>query len=157
MISHDEVITIESRLEKMRAGIKNELKIKLGEFEIPVRLLPSSEELKVIQTAKMEVAKSPPQFEFKLVEAMAVMKGTLAAVAGQYLPVELLNQLTTVEIEGLYDQYQSVCRSINPNYEKLSDEDATAMIAAVKKKEQKVTDFYTYQLAGIGRFFLEAL
>ena len=72
-----------------------------------------------------------------------------------HLPRPFLDKLTLTELEGFYDQYVTVIRQANPKFESLTSDEIVQMIVAVKKNEKTSTDFFTWQLAAIGKFYLE--
>jgi hypothetical protein len=57
------------------------------------------------------------------------------------------------ELDALYDQYITLQRTIV--FEKMTTEKIAELILAVKKKEKAPSDFFTWELAAIGRSFLE--
>lgn len=149
--------TAEEQLNLMRQGYKAELRIKLGGLEIPVRLMSAIEEADTIANAKTGL-KIPDQADPKLHVSIAVMKAVLEKAANvdgvPYLSRKCLDGMTHQELNALYDQYLTVCDSVNPEFEDLEAKQISDMIVAVKKNEKAPTDFFTSDLAAIGRFFL---
>lgn len=149
--------TVEEQLAAMRSGYKVDLRIKIGGLEIPVRLMPADEEASVIANAKLQV-KVPEKVDSRLQTASAIMKAILVAAANvdgtPYLSQKFLKELSHQELNSFYDQYVTLCDSVNPEFEALSNEKIAEMIVAVKKKEKAANDFFTSDLAAIGRYFL---
>ena len=158
-MSAPKVITAEDRLKEMRAGYKTKLELVIGAFSIPCRLMSASEEITAIARAKADL-KIPPHHESarKQFEGLEIQKSILAlacTVDGvPYVNREFLDKLSLSEIETLYDQYVSTIRSVNPNFESMTGDEVSEMIIAVKKKEKDQNDFFMWQLAEIGKFFL---
>ena len=154
------IITVEEQLTKLRAGKDQDLKLKYGELEIPCRVMNATEESQVVVNAKRNL-KVPNEHDRKSFEGIEVMKCLLEAgckVQGTpYASRVFLDQLSTVELESLYDQYISTIRTANVQYEKLSQDKIVDMITAVKKKEILTSDLFTWQLVEIGRYFLEVI
>ena len=154
------VITIEDRIRKMREGYKQDLQLVIGGIEIPCRLMSASEEITIIAKAKTNI-KLPPKYtgstdSFTGIEIQkAILEAACTVDLVPYAPREFLDKLLLVEIESLYDQYVSTIRQVNPRFESMSVAEVTEMIVEVKKKEKVPSDFFTWQLAEIGKFFLD--
>lgn len=153
--------TADDQLALMRKGYNADLKLKVGGLEVPVRLMPVDEEATVIENAKASVKLPNDKVNPKLFVSSAIMKGVLQAAATvdgtPHLSKKFLDKCSHRELNELFDQYNSVCDSANPEFETLSDDKIAEMILAVKKKERIASDFFTSDLAAIGRFFLEQL
>lgn len=153
--------TAEEQLALMRQGYKAELKIKVGGLEIPVRLMSATEEATVIANAKSSVKLPNKDIDPKQFTAMAVMKAILSAAATvdstPRLSKKFLDDCGYRELNSFYDQYLTVCDTANPEFEQLSDKEIADLIVAVKKNEKAPADFFTSDLAAIGRFFLDRL
>lgn len=158
------IFTADDILARIRGGRDADLKIQIGDYEAPCRVLPSSEEQKLIMTARESVrAKfektnaSPETIEQAISDE--VMKSILSAgctVKGTpYLAPAVLAMMSSVEISVAFDAYQSAVRMVNPKFESLSRDEIAELISAAKKKSSPTSDFYTWQLAAIGKFFLE--
>jgi hypothetical protein len=156
-----QVITVDEQLRLMRKGYKATLQLKYGDFEVPVRLITAGEEASLVAKARARAKKAPDPYETQLLGSLEVMKAVLEG-AGQvdgtpYLSRKLLDQLTNPEIENLYDQYTTLQRTVNPEFEALSGEKIAELIQAVKKNETTTSDLSTWQRAEIGRFFLDQI
>ncbi|MGZ3316859.1 MAG: hypothetical protein ACXU95_06115 [Isosphaeraceae bacterium] len=94
-------------------------------------------------------------------ESAEKMKAVLLAATNvksvQYMGTEFLNKLPAAALDALYDQYVSKMREVNPQFEKLSMDRLGEIISSVKKKEKAPRDFFTWELAAIGRFYLEEI
>lgn len=153
------VVSVEDQLRQMREGYSTKLELKMGGWSIPVRLLTAMEERIAVAEAKKRATKTLPSgVEPDLFESLEVMKAVLEA-AGTVdhtprLSRKLLDALSNTEIEKLYNDYMTLTRTANPEFESLSVDTVVEMIEAVKKKERLPSDFFTWQLAEIGKFFL---
>ena len=91
-------------------------------------------------------------------EAIAVQKAVLKAgctVGGvPYLPDALLNDLGSDELSKLYDLYMLEIKFVDPKFEALEMEQILEIVESVKKKKTAAKDYFTWQHAAIGRYFL---
>lgn len=147
----------ESLLERLRSGYKTELEIKMGGLRVPCRIMPSEESVKTISNAKFEL-KIPEGHDRELLESIAVQKAILkngCTVDGiTYLHERLLDKLSSDELGQLYDVYMSEIKFVNPDFKALTETEVAQMIEDVKKKKTQAKDYYTWQLAEIGRYCL---
>ena len=65
--------------------------------------------------------------------------------------------MSSDELVEFYDTYMNEVKFANPNFEALNAEQIAQMIDDVKKKKTKAKDYYTWQLAEIGRYCLNHL
>lgn len=156
------ITTADALLAKLREGNSQKLEIGLGALKVPVRLLNAVEEATVQAQAEQRSVKENPQgLKKEIFEAQCVMKAILQAATtikgAPGLPGGFLDMLTHVELAELYDQYITLNHTINPNVQSLSQDELLALVESVKKKERAASDFYTYQLAAIGKFFLASI
>jgi nucleoid-associated protein YejK len=155
--------TIEEKLKAMRSGYKAASTIKYGQFEIPVKILTADEENKIYAEARMNVSRMPEvSQDFKdAMMPLENMKAILCAAttmgATQYLPISLLNQLTSSELQAIYERYLDVCGEIDPEFMSLSQQEIVSIIEEVKKSPLATRDLSTRQVKGIGLYFLENL
>jgi hypothetical protein len=152
--------TVEERLKKMRSGYDQHPELIYGLLHIPCRIMNASEEARVIAAAKNNF-KAPTENDRKYSEGPEIMKAVLetgCTVDGvQHADREFLKELSSAELEELHDQYIGVLRTSNPTLQALSQDQIVEIITEVKKKEKASSDFYTYQLAAIGRYFLDRI
>lgn len=150
----------EALLARLRQGYKQNLMFKIGGLDVPCRILPAKEQIEAISNAKLNL-KIPEGHDRKLIEAIAVQKAVLkvgCTVNGiPYLPDRLLDQLSSDELGKIYDLYQEEVKYADPRFEALSAEQISKMIDSVKKKKAHSSDFFTWQLAAIGKFCLEEI
>jgi hypothetical protein len=152
----------EDLLKAMRQGNDQELWLKIGDIEVPCKILSQAEEMAAILNGKRRAIEKAPDGKISPVdESAAVMKAVLLAASNvksvQYLATEFLNKLSAAALDSLYDQYVSIMRGVSPQFEQLSEARLAEMIQAVKKKEKGPRDFFTWELAAIGRSFLEEI
>lgn len=156
----EKIVTVADQLKMMRKGYKQDLELVYNDLKVPVRLMSASEQGAAIANAKTKV-KVVHESQRDLLESLEVMKSVLekaALVEGTpRLSREFLDHLTDFEIEQLFEQYQTICRTVNPGFEQLSETEIVAMIRDVKKKAKSSKDFYTWQLAAIGKYFLDTI
>lgn len=160
-MSKQEIVTVEEQLRRMREGYQaRDLKLQYGGLEIPCRLITHLEEANAISNAKAQL-KVPDHADRRLFESVAVMKAILNLActvdATPYASMGFLDKLTSNELEALYDQYMTIKNTMDPKFETLSPEQVGELVAAVKKNQKTSSDFFTWQLAAIGRFFLDHL
>jgi hypothetical protein len=154
------IVTAEDQLKLMRQGYKQTLEIKLGGLVVPCRIMPALDEATVIANAKTGL-KVPNEEQRALFESLAVMKAVLSngctVDSTPYLSDGFLSKLSNDELSELYNQYQTVVRTVNPTFEQLTPDQLGEIIETVKKKERSSRDFFTWQLAEIGRYFLDEI
>jgi hypothetical protein len=153
--------TIEEKLKAMREGYKFSHSLQYGGFPFEVRILSADEEAKIYASARAHVAKLPgiTEDERDGLKPLENMKAILMAAAtigsDQHLPRSLLNQLSTAEIQALYESYLDICCEVDPKFTSLSQNEINEIIAEVKKSPEAVNGLSTRQLKGIGKSFLE--
>ena len=152
----------EDLLAAMRKGNTQKLEIGFGERMLPVRLISAKEELNLMITAASSSVKmNPSGLKQNIAEAHELMKLTLiAATTLNSVPgaaPRFFELLTPEELSDLYDQYKTLNHTINPNIELMKTEQIAEMIANVKKKQRAAKDYYTWQLAAIGKYFLDVI
>ncbi len=146
----------------MRRGQKQDLKLKCGGLDIPCRILSYSEEAAAIANGKTTAKHAKPDGAHDPVfESSEIMKAVLLKATNvkdvQYVATIFLNALSSTELDALYDQYVTLAKTVNPEIESMSVDKIGEMIKAVKKKEKAPKDFFTWELAAIGRYFLEEI
>lgn len=161
-IDDESVQNADSFLAKLRKGNNQKLEIGLGDLKMPVRLLDAAEEATVIVQAEAAAIKhNPTGIQEDVFKAQITMKQILMAATlidkKITVPKRFFDKLTHPELTELYNQYTTLNHTINPNINALSQEDILKIIDGVKKKHKAASDFYTWQLAGIGKYFLEIL
>lgn len=154
----------EQRLALMRKGYVADLKLKLGGLEVPTRILPAQEQAEIMAQARMdakipESVKSPK--DISALQGINVKIRVLDAAttigACRYLGEKFLKQLTDEELDHAWDQWLYTQKFVNPDFDALSHDEVLDLIDAIKKKEQSARDCYSWQLAGIGLYFLEQI
>lgn len=150
----------EALLERMRAGYKTTLELTYNDFKVDCRLIPAEEMAKAVANAKVKL-KVPEGHERYLLEGQAVMKAVLkaATTVGSVAQMgdRFLDMLTNEELVHLHDQYETLMKTCNPEFKNLDEDDIADIISRIKKKSAKASDFYTWQLAAIGQYFLEKI
>lgn len=154
-----QIITTEDRLKKMRAGRDENLCLKYNDLEIPCRLLNAGEKAKLIYKAKQKVKLPGSEGDKVFSESYEVMVAILVeacTIGGiPYANEDFTRSLTEPELVYLFDQYETILNTINPQFERLTDAQKIEIIENVKKKNATSSDYYTWQLAEIGRYFLD--
>lgn len=153
-------VSPEDQLALLRADYAEAPTIKAGKLKVPVRLLNATEKVTIIGQAELNL-QIPDGVDPKLFKSLEVMKGVLIAggtVDGvPRLSRRFLDLLSDSEIGHMYDEYETLCKTSNPEFRNLSGDQLMGLVNAVKKKEASPSDYFTWQLAEIGRFFLENL
>lgn len=154
--------TAEDLLSLLRKGNSQKLEIGLGDLKVPCRLLSATEEATIIVKASQEaMKKNPSGMKQEVFEAHETMRAILQAattidtVPG--LPARFLPMLTGTELVSLYDEYVTLNHTINPNVQEMSVDEINEMVDSIKKKTKAAKDFYTWQLAAAGRYFLAVI
>lgn len=161
-VNVNEIQTAEALLAKLRAGNNQKLEIGLGDFKTPVRLLDAAEEARILAESQIAATKlNPSGVQKEVFEAQITMKQILVAatsINGQVgMSKKFLDLLTHVELSELFDQYNTLNHTINPSVQSLRPEEIIKLVESVKKKQKTAKDFYTWQLAAIGTFFLDSV
>ena len=156
------VVTTDQLLGKIRKGNDQKLEIGLGDLKVPCRLLSAVEEATLTVKAKQSALKlNPTGLKQEVFEAFEVMKAILGAATiingAPQVPLGFYDKLTEPELSTLYDQYVSLNHTINPNLQELTSEQINSIVEEVKKKNLNSKGLYSYQLAGIGKYFLDVI
>jgi hypothetical protein len=158
--SADQITTAADLLAALRKGNNQQLEIVIGDFKIPVRLLNAQEEAVLIVKAKLEAKKKNPQgINQEVFESLESMKATMIAattVGDSFMPVDFWNGLTSEEITDIYDRYKTLCKTINPSLETMTQDEILQVVSEVQKKSPTsiVNGLYGWQLQALGKYFL---
>lgn len=155
----EKITTAEDLLAALRKGNAQNLEIGFGDLKVPCRLLSASEEAMIVVKAKQSAIKKNPsnqkQEVFESYEAMKMILEASTTINGApALPMGFVEALTQNELTELYDQYMTINKTINPNIQLMSRDEIQKVIDDVKKKKTGTRDYFTWQLAEIGKFFL---
>ncbi len=160
MMENKQDNSVEALLERMRAGYNQDLFIEYNDLKVEARLLPGGEMATVISNAKSKL-KIPDGHDRKMLEGQAVMKSVLKAATTIGVTTSLgdrfLDLLTNEELVAIHEQYESKVKTINPNIDNFTTDQIAEVIVRIKKKTAKPSDFYMWQLAAIGSYFLVRL
>lgn len=158
-MSENKVVTTEDLLKKFRAGYKD-LRLVYGDFSVPIKCLNAKEENLAIIEAKNNF-KCPDPKNKDLLEPMEVMKTVLFKAAfingSPGLPMMFLDELSSAEIQVLYDEYLNLAHQVNPEFEDLTSDEIARIILDVKKKVVNPKDLSTKQAKAIGLYFLDQI
>ena len=150
----------EALLERMRDGYETTLDLTYNKLKVECRLLPAEEMAIAVANAKTKL-KVPEGHERYLLEGQAVMKAVLkaATTVGPVIALgdKFLGMLTNEELVHFHDQYETLMKTCNPEFKNLDESDIADIISRIKKKSANASDFYTWQLAAIGKYFLERI
>lgn len=156
-------VSAKDQLEKLRAGQNQKLEIKYGELVVRCRILSADQLADAMENGRSAVKLPKGTSEDHQIQkrSTAVCKSVLRVGTTvnntPYLNDEFLDNLSSAELEILYDQYLLLLNQVNPEYDKLSEDEILVLIARVKKKTTLSSSLTSYQLAEIGRYFLEIM
>lgn len=155
-----DITTAEGLLERLRKGNAQSLELAIGDFKVPCRLISASEEATLAVKASIEARKKNPTGEKQdIFESYETMKAILVAATNingsPTVPPRFFELLSNVELVAIFDNYQTLNHTINPSLADMTDEQITQIVDDIKKKKAVAKDFYTWQLAAVGKFFLE--
>lgn len=154
------MITPESLLAKMRAGVKEVHEIKMRDLVVPVRVL-SQDEVNAVR--REAIAKATGMNGDDVDKNVWVQKLTLklaSDVTKKNVPIlsdSLLGMLTTDELAYLYEEYITAMDSVNPSLETLSGERFREIVDALKKSQLGTRDLSLLQLRAICTAFVELI
>lgn len=158
----NKITTTEDLLAKLRSGNKQNLEIGFGELKVPCRLLNAAEEATImVQAAQAAARENPTGVQKEVFEAQITMKQillkatTIGGVPG--LNKAFLDELSHTELNALFDQYNTLNHTINPNIQQLSQDEINEIVDQVKKNLKTSSDYYTWQLGAIGKYFLDVV
>jgi hypothetical protein len=156
------ITTAKDLLAALRKGNTQTLELGLGELKVPCRLLNASEEAKIVVKAKQQARKENPSgVSIEVFESYEIMKAILlnaTSINGMVgFPLNFLVELSQSELAELYDQYITINHTINPNFQEMKHEEIAVIVEGIKKKTVRASGLFTWQLAAVGRYFLENL
>ena len=165
VIDHSEIKTASELLAAMRQGKDLKYYLKFGKIKIPCRVLSAFEEVEALRKAKLrakeKAGENPDHTTLKTYESVFIMQSTLfraTSINGDVgFSESELAEMASEELQFLYDQYCSLGHLVNPEFEQIAAGEIKNMIMNVKKKSAKPSDFFTWQLAAVGKFFLEEI
>lgn len=163
-LSIDEIKTASPTelLAAMRRGTEQSLFIKFNKIRIPVRLLTALEEAEVINKSRIraieKLAGNGDSNSINRMKSTFTMMSILiraTSIKGDVGFTESeLTEMTSDELTFLYDQYVSVCKVVDKEFESMSHDEIKDLIMSVKKKTTLASDYYSWQHAAVGKFFL---
>lgn len=156
------IVTAEDLLKQLREGNTQKLEIGLGALKLPVRLINAKEEATIMAQAQIKAQKDTPLgVKKEIFEAQQTMKDILYQATrtetSPGIPLSFLEQLSNEELSNLFDQYVSINHTINPNIQSMTEDQMMEIVDGIKKKSLDVKSLYIWQLAEIGRLFLEKI
>jgi hypothetical protein len=154
--------TAEDLLRAMRKGNTQKLEIGMGAFTFPVRLLSAHEEATIaVKAAQACQRANPTGLKREIFEAQATMIAILTGATlidnSPSIPPRFFELLTSEELGSLYDAYTTLNKTVNPNVQDMKAEEIAVIVDDIKKKRKVAKDFYTYQLAAVGKYFLQEI
>lgn len=150
-------------LAAMRLGNEAKLILKFKNVTIPVRILPVNDEMECILRAKKNAkAKSDGDMEtYEMFKSSFIMKAVLKrasfidGLVGFTDPD--LDAMNGDELTYLYDQYVTICKVVDVDFDALTRDEIQNILVNIKKKTSSTNDLFTWQLAAIGKFFLNEI
>jgi hypothetical protein len=149
-------------LSYLRKGNSQKFEIGFADWKAPCRLLSASEMLTLtIRAQAIAKGKNPTgvrQESFNAIEAMILILDKATTISGApFFAMGFLESLPETLLSDLYDQFLTINNTINPNINSLKPHEIQAIVETVKKKNATTKDYFTWQLAEVGRFFLEEI
>lgn len=150
-------------LELMRKGSDSKLVYRFGKNGIKFRVLTASEESKIVYDAKLRAKEQQRDksdlAEYEQIKSLCIMQGVLlmsTTIDGMpNFTMDVIKSMSANELEYFYDQYTSLSKVVDPEFEKMDEEEIKRIVQSVKKKTSTEKDYFTWQLAEIGKFFLK--
>lgn len=154
--------TAEELLSFLRKGNSQKFEIGYDGWKVPCRLLSATEMLNISiragQSAKSKNPTGVKQENFNAIESMILVLDKATTINGApSFAMGFLESLPEVILLDLYDQYLLINNTINPSINHMKPDEIQKIVEDVKKKMSKASDYYSYQLAQIGRFFLDEI
>lgn len=149
---HQDIISANDLLAKMRAGVKESYEIRLRELIIPVRVLSLDEINEIRRTVKTDMARLAGADEADSSVKMQRYVLKLASNVNNTAPLlgdKLLSMLTIDELNHLYNEYMKVIDDVNPSLETISPEEFRRLVDAVKKNYVTSRDLSLLHLRAI--------
>lgn len=162
----DKTITAETKMDAsellaaMRLGNSAKLKLKFRDVSVPVKLLTTNEEMESIIRAKRNAREksSGDNEAYEMYKSSYIMKAVLKRASSIDGLVGFTDQdldaMNGDELTYLYDQYVTICKVIDINFDALTRDEIQGILVNIKKKTSTTKDLFTWQLAAIGKFFL---
>ena len=158
----DGIVTAEDLLASLRKGNGQKLELGIGSIKVPCRLLNANEEATIVVKAKQKAMKeNPTGLKQEVFESNETMRAILSAATtingAPSLPLGFVESLTADELSMLFDDYMAIKKTINPNMRELTPEQVKDIVERIKKKDATSKDFFIYQQAEIGRYFMDVI
>lgn len=161
----NETWTPEQTLQMIRKGYSEKLKFFVADLELKCRVLSAREQYQIMGRVKTEMLNNPgvtqDEGSLEMRKTVEYQKAILRAATTHGMQSEVdprfWDHLPSSVLANAFDRYNTILREIDPEFEKLDTEKITEMMSLVKKKECTWRDFYTSDLAVMGRYFLETL
>ena len=157
--------TWQSVLEKIRTGYSQKLKIRVGELEMSCRVISAKEQYniagKVAQDIALNMGATQDRKSQEMRESIEYQKNVLKSATQFGQKSEQIDRfwdlLPASALSSAFDRYDVLLKEIDPEFEDLDLEKIGDMMSRVKKKSATWRDFYTTDLAAMGRYFLETI
>jgi len=149
----------EELLSYLRKGNSQKIEIGIDGWKVPCRLLSAKEMINISIIASESAKRNNPTGkkaeQFEAIEAMIKVIDRATTIEGApYFAAGFLESLPEPVLSNLYDQYMTINNAINPDIQVMSVEIIQKIIEEVKKKQKTPKDYFTWELAEIGKFFL---
>jgi hypothetical protein len=151
--------TAEELLSFLRKGNAQKFEIGYEGWMVPCRLLSAGEMLKISirssQAAKLKTPNGANAEQFIAIETMVLVLDKATTIEGApNFAMGFLEGLPETILSDLYDQFLTINNAINPSIQHMKPEDIKKLVEDVKKNKTTTKNYYTYQLAEVGKFFL---
>jgi hypothetical protein len=158
----NEIDSAEKLLAYLRRGQNQKLEIGFEDWKIPCRIISAGEMLKLQVRGEMRARELNPTGEkmeaYIAFETMKLVLDSATTIDKKsFFSRSFLDGLPNNIIESLYDQYITIINVINPNIQSMSNGDIMKIVDDIKKNKTVTKNYFTYQLAEVGKFFLEEI
>ncbi len=156
----NEKLTIEDQLAMMREGRSAPISFKMGETEIPCRVLTGNELVRIEQDVlvrQQELKDAERTEAWLLHEVRKLTLEQATKIGGEpvgALHRKLLDAMSHDEVIFAYRQYLDILMAVNPILEQMTDEDLEALVDAVKKDPSWLSECTTPRLVAMLQFVL---
>ena len=146
------ILTSEDIVRKMRAGTKEVHQIRLGEQDIPVRVLSINETNRIRQEAiKKTLLEKGDEVDRNVVIQKLTLKlaSTIPRDGVPILSEKVLDDLSVDEVNYLYSEYVAAMESVNPSIERIEPKEFALLVELLKKNHVSSKDLNLRQLKAI--------
>lgn len=161
-MKHESPDSVFHDLDAMREGVEYRFKVKIRKWSAWMRplALREMEEVAIETNESLEglpVSQRTPMVEHLKFAKILLEKATTTepGKVDPSLTEHMLDRMTDDEVDFVYKQYLANKKRCSPDYEKMSDDEISALVEGLKKSPEVLIERSFLEILNVCRFLLE--